>query len=144
MSTQNEYGYRFFLSIVGLGLIAFIILMIIGMTGQRTTADATPTPSYQTKNQEVLKRAQRDDILICIVGSGTAQTVRRALLVENSNADRVVAYSLNQRFVGGLKIYDYLSFDTCEIRILRPSETRVASDMLSSIILYGFDPPPAK
>jgi hypothetical protein len=65
-------------------------------------------------------------------------------LVENSNADRVVAYSLNQRFVGGLKIYDYLSFDTCEIRILRPSETRVASDMLASIILYGFDPPPAK
>lgn len=139
-ATANNATLRVFAVSMAFFIGVLCILIYFAVEWERTE----PASSYQEKNLKVLKMAQRDDILICIVGSGTAQTVQRALLVENSNADRVVAYSLNQRFVGGIRIYDYLMFDTCEIRILRPSETRGASDMLASIILYGFKSEPPK
>ncbi len=138
--TKTEWILRFLLTL----MVILFVSLVYEYFQKHATDNAVSTPSYREQNMKVLRMAQRDDILICIVGSGTAQTVQRALLVENSNEDRVVAYSLNQRSVGGIRIYDYLMFDTCEIRILRPSETRGASDMLASIILYGFDPPPAK
>ncbi len=137
--SRKECIIRFFLILT---LAVLFGMWITYCAPQWTHVNAPPTPSYQGKNLAVLKMTKRDDVLICVVENGTSRpTIQRALLVENSNADRIVAYSLNQRFVGGVRIYDYLMFDACEIRILRPSETRGASDMLADIILYGLNPP---
>lgn len=101
-----------------------------------------PTPSYYVRNLEALKRAQPDDILTCIGGGdGIHPVFRHAVLIENNYQEYVRGQDLNYHAVGPMRKYYPTVFDGCEVRILRPSKTRVATDTLASIILYGLNPP---
>lgn len=118
------------------------VLFQIGLTWWRHTSSKAPAPSYYVQNLEALKRAQPDDVLTCIGGGdGIHPVFRHAVLIENNYQEYVRGQDLNYRSIGPMQTYYPTVFDGCEVRILRPSKTRVATDTLASIILYGLNPP---
>jgi hypothetical protein len=131
----------FILVLAVLGVTA--VAMLIVMANAPSRSHATPTaPSYTAQNMEALKVAQPNDLLLCVIENGTNDpTVQRAVIVESSTVERVVGYSLDQYSIRRT-ILEYPYFDSCDLRLLRPSETRAATDMLASVILYGLNPKP--
>lgn len=124
--------------------VAVVLLLVVGLWWEITHPinRSVATPSYQVQNLEALKRAQPDDVLTCIGGGdGIHPVFRHAVLIENNYQEYVRGQDLNYHAVGPMRKYYPTVFDGCEVRILRPSKTRVATDTLASIILYGLNPP---
>lgn len=134
----------YFIPIAVIGVAAAILL--ITMISNSSRSDATSVPaSYQEQNLKSLRLVQPNDLVLCVSDKpGTTQPeIKFAFLVEQNKGEYMTGYHPSQytlsRADGG-ESFSLLSEWKCEIRILRPSETRAATDMLASIILYGLNP----
>lgn len=121
---------------------AFAIIALAAYYGK----NATSVPaSYQEQNLKSLRLVQPNDLVLCVSDKpGTTQPeIKFAFLVEQNKGEYMTGYHPSQytlnRADGG-ESFSLLSEWKCDIRILRPSETRAATDMLASIILYGLNP----
>ncbi|MFZ1719792.1 MAG: hypothetical protein WAU28_00395 [Candidatus Moraniibacteriota bacterium] len=125
-------------------IVVFTVYIIIV---RWDSANAPPAHSYQEKNLEVLKAAQPNDLVICVGEKPGGSHIKFAFLVEQNMGTYMTGHYPSQRTLSradGGESFVLLSTWECEMQILRPSETRVASDMLASIILYGFKYAPPK
>ena len=120
---------------------AFAVIALAAYYGKNATSAPV---SYQAQNLESLKIVRPNDLILCVVDKpATLQPeIKFAFLVEQNKGKYMTGYYPSQytlsRADGG-ESFSLLSEWKCEMRILRPSETRAATDMLASIILYGLN-----
>lgn len=139
--TRKEKIIRFIEMITAAGLITVIVVYF---AAKWVSTDATPAPSYEAKNLEVLKSAKQNDLIVCTVNRNGVHKVRRVIIVDQNDGAYLYGYQINsmsiERIQGGYP-YFILSDHCSEIWITPPS---IAFDNIGRYILYGLNPPPAK
>ena len=126
-------------TVIGIATI-YVVVKWVG-------TDATPpAPSYQEKNLEVLKAAQPNDLLLCVVekkDSSLAPDIWAAILVDQNDGGFLHGYTLNSRQLNYIQNggYPYGRFSKCEARIVKEPFAR---ETIGRIILHGLNQPPAK
>ncbi|QQR78977.1 MAG: hypothetical protein IPJ68_01755 [Candidatus Moraniibacteriota bacterium] len=100
------------------------------------------TPTYQAQNLEVLRTAQPNDLIICIIegeGSGVPRLPRvvHAIIIDQNANDQITGSVIRQHAIeprhGWL---GYSALSHCEVRVLRPPATFEA---IGRIYTYGID-----
>ena len=100
------------------------------------------TPTYQAQNLEVLRTAQPNDLIICIIegeGSGVPRLPRvvHAIIIDQNANDQITGSVIRQHAIeprhGWL---DYSALSHCEVRVLKPPATFEA---IGRIYTYGID-----
>lgn len=129
-------------------IMGVIVLVLGGVTFaiNGTRLNATPAPSYQEKNLEVLKIAKPNDLVVCTVDNKGVHEVRRVIIVEQNDGAYLHGYQINSMSVERMKgghPYFILSDHCSQIWITPPS---IAYDNIGRYILHGLNPPkpPAK
>jgi hypothetical protein len=127
------------------GALALLGAMVYGLNHPPGKSNEAPATSYQERNLEVLKSVKTNDLVLCVVEKGSAMhtEIKFAFLVEQNKEKYMTGYYPSRYTLShadGGESFSHLSAWRCEMRILRPSETRAASDMLARIILYGLNP----
>lgn len=118
------------LMVVALGLSAAIVVAF------RHTA---PAPSSQEKNLETLKNVKKNDLVICISRKYEKAEIYFSFLVEENQGTYMTGYYPSKYNISPADDVSFFLMSAwhCEMHIYRPSETRIAAEILQSIILYG-------
>jgi len=127
------------------GAFALLGVMVYALNHPPGKSDEAPTPSYQENNLAMLKSAQPNDLVICVVQKEgfLAPDTKFAIIVDRNANDQIYGSWIDQRAIEPIqngRSHSILADKKCAIRILRPSETRSATDMIATIILYGLNP----
>lgn len=124
------------LLILGLGMYSFVT--------SKNSSNAAPAPSSATQNLEVLKSAQPNDLLLCVIpGDGPlAPLVKRAIIINQNDGEYLTGHELDYHTSNLNSRYSYDKFSDCEVRLERDMPTSSMPAHIGRIFLYGLNPKP--
>ena len=118
-------------SLMSLLIVGLLLAITVDFALQQTPED------YQGKNLETLRMAEHNDLVICV---DAKSETKFAFVVDENNETNITGDNVSKRsFSRGDWDISTISAWECAMKIYRPSKTRVAADLLASILL-GLSP----
>ncbi len=121
----------------GLGSLMSILIVCLLLAITMDFALHQAPDHYQEKNLETLRAAEHNDLVICV---DAKSETKFAFVVDENNETNITGDNVSKRsFSRGDWDISTISAWECTMKIYRPSKTRVAADLLTSILL-GLNP----